>query len=160
MGRGRPTKQLKKSKAYQQRRQKIDEHNTGEFQKRGSAKLFINPKTKKISLRRGSKRWMRNMIQKIFPLYHNKCITNNRVESKHSQIKRTGRIRKQPSLLYSDRLFLLQEYILQNEHLPFTYLKNRPLYRYIMNTNKKERNDYIIRKNDKGITQKFISGYF
>jgi len=160
MGRGRPTKQLKKSKVYQQWRQKLEEYNAEEFQKQGSAKLFINQVTKKISLRRGSKRWMRNMIQKIFPLYHNKCITNNRVESKHSQIKRTGRIRKQPSLLYSDRLFLLQEYILQNEHLPFTYLENRPLYRYIMNTDKKERIGYIFRNNDKYFTQKFITGYF
>lgn len=159
MGRGRPTIQMKNSKVYQQWRQKIDQYHSGAFQKHGSAKLFINPETKKVTLRQGSKRWMRNMIQTIFPIYHNKCITNNRVESKHSQIKRTGKMRKQPSLLYSDRLFLLQEYILQNEHLPLTYLKNRPLYNYIMDADKKERIGYVFRNNDKKITQKFITGY-
>ena len=159
MGRGRPTKQMKNSKIYQQWRQKIDYYHSKAFQKQRSAKLFINLETRKVTLRQGSKRWMRNLIQNIFPIYHNKCITNNRVESKHSQIKRTGRIRNQPNLVYSDRLFLLQEYILQNEHLPFTYLENRPLYKYIMNYNKKERNGYTFRKDDKIISQKWITEY-
>lgn len=160
IGSGRPTSQLKKSKIYQEWRQKKDDYYSTTFQKRGSAKVFINPDSKKISLRQDSKRWMQRMFQKILPLYHNKFITNNRVESKHSQIKRTGRIRKQPSLVYSDQLFILQEYILQHEHILYTFLDTRPLYHYLMESPDNRIDGYVYLNNRKNLTQKWINAYF
>ncbi len=160
IGSGRPTSQLTKSKIYQVWRQKRDAYYSDTFQKRGSAKMFINPESRKISLRQDSKRWMQGMFQKILPLYHNKFITNNRVESKHSQIKRTGRIRKQPNLVYSDQLFLLQEYILQHGHIPFTFLKTRPLYHYLMESSKNRIDGYVYCNNRNNLTQKWINAYF
>ncbi|WP_457557363.1 hypothetical protein [Candidatus Harpocratesius sp.] len=63
------------------------------FKKR-TAELFINPDSKKIYLRWLSRSWMIAMIIQIIPLFLGKTITNNCVESIHSQIKRARNLKK------------------------------------------------------------------
>jgi hypothetical protein len=159
IGRGRPTKQLQNSKQYQDWRQKKKEYLIDSAPKEGTAKVFINPNSKRISLRQGSKVWMQKMLQQVLPLFNTKCITNNRVESKHSQIKRTGRLRKQPSLVYSDKLFILQEYILKHKEIPFTILKNRPFYSYLMIHAEELKEGYTCAQNGHKYIQKWIHSY-
>ncbi|MHA1766259.1 MAG: hypothetical protein ACTSVK_08350 [Promethearchaeota archaeon] len=160
IGRGRPTIQMTQSRIYKQWRQKKVEYNSNTFQKKGSAKVYINPDSKKISLRQGSKKWMQGMIQQIIIIFHGKFITNNRSESKNSQIKRTGNMRKQPNEEHSDHLFQLQEYIVKNGHLPQTFIKGRPLYKYLMKDIKSQKIGYRINLNKKEFNQTLIESYF
>ena len=132
---------MTQSKIYKQWRQKKVEYESKAFQKNGSARLFINPDSKKISLRRGSKKWMQAMFQQIIVIFNRKFITNNRSESKNSQIKRTGNMRKQPNEEHSDHLFQLQEYIVKNGYPLQTSIKGRPLYKYLMKETKSQKKD-------------------
>lgn len=159
IGRGRPTIQMTQRKIYKQWRQKKVEYESEAFQKDGSARLFINPDSKKISLRRGSKKWMRAMFQQIIVIFNRKFITNNRSESKNSQIKGTGNMRKQPNEEHSDHLFQLQEYIVKNGHLPQTSIKGRPLYKYLMKDTKSQKMGYTIHLNKKEFNQTLMENY-
>ncbi len=159
VGSGRPTIQQRNTPQHQQWRQKKEEYYSESFQKLGTAKLFINPDTKKISLRHGSKTWMTKMISPLFPIFYEKCITNNRVESKHAQIKRTGHLRKQQNREYTDKAFQLQEYIVKNGHLPETFLEGKPLYRYLIQNSKKRVVGYQFYVNEKKMIQTIIPAY-
>ena len=143
-GRGRPTKAQMQTKKYQRWRQKRDEYFSNSFKKAGAGRVFVNLETKKVTMKKGCKLWMRKIFQKLLPIFAGKCITNNRVESKHSQIKGTGKLRKQPDVDYCDKLFLLQEYIVTHKHLPPVNLKGRPLYKYLMKPKKKSEESYVI----------------
>jgi len=158
-GRGRPTKAQRKSKEYRQWRQKKDEYYSNTFQKSGKARVFVNLETKKVSMKKGCKIWMQRIFQRLLPLFAGKCITNNRVESKHSQIKRCGNLRKQLDIDYCDKLFLLQEYLTIHKHLPPVNLKGRPLYKYLMKPNKKRHKGYAKIENGKKKTQSLISSF-
>jgi hypothetical protein len=158
-GSGRPTNVMKNSKHYQNWRQKKNEYYSKSFQKTGSAKLFINLETQKISFRAGSKKWMKYIFQTLLPIFSGKCITNNRVESKHSQIKRKGNLVKQPDPSYSDKLFLLNEYIVQHGHLPPTNLNGKPLYKYLVGESRKVHEKYLVWDNDKKKAQLMISNF-
>ena len=94
---------------------------------------------------------MIKMFSLLFPIFSEKCITNNRVESKHAQIKRTGQLRKQQNRKYADRLFQLQEYIVKMGHLPEIYLKGKPLYQYLVQTKKRGMDGYPFLENRKGL---------
>ena len=93
------------------------------------------------------------------PVFAHKHITNNRIESKNSQIKRCGGSRKQPSSEYSDNLVQLSEYIAQHQCLPEVTLKGRPLFKYLMQQQKLMHFQYKITKNGKNTAQKVISSY-
>lgn len=160
IGRGRPTKQMTQSKIYKQWQEKKVEYESNAFQKKGSARVYINPDSKKISLRQGSKKWMQAMLKPIIILFNGKFITNNRSESKNSQLKRTGNMRKQPNEEHSDHLFQLQEYIVKNGHLPQVSIKGRPLYNYLMEDSKKQKIGYKIHLNKKAFNQTLIEAYF
>ena len=157
--RGRPTIQFRNSSQYQQFRQKMAEYNTPTFQKIGTANLFINPDSKKVSLRRDSKTWMRSMLQQVLPIFLHKTITNNRVESKHSQIKRTGNLRKQTDGSYGDLLFQLQEFIVQHGYLPEVTLEGRPLYKYLILPVREKQKGYVFHDNNKKLIQTVLTGY-
>jgi hypothetical protein len=158
-GSGRPTKQLQKSKKYQLWQLKKNEYEADTFSKSGTARVFINLETKKISLREGSKQWMKNIFQRLLPIFSGKCITNNRVESKHSQIKRKGNIKKQQDPSYVDQLFLIHEYIVQHGHLPAINLEGRPLYKYLIKNNKTKPRKYVFWEQNKKSAQTMISHF-
>ena len=103
--------------------------------------------------------WMQRMIEQILPIFRDKCITNNRIESKHSQIKRTGKLRKQKNPNYLDKLFQLQEYIVQTGHLPEIFFTRRPLYKNLIKTTKKSPVQIQYSNNGKQIIQTVLSGY-
>ena len=99
------------------------------------------------------------MLTIIMPIFAHKHITNNRIESKNSQIKRCGGSRKQPSSEYSDNLVQLSEYISQHQRLPEVTLKGRPLFKYLMQKQNMVDFGYKIKENGKNTIQKVISSY-
>ena len=157
--RGRPSKKQQMNPHYIQWRQKRDEYRSNKFEKAGSARIFVNLNSKKISLRRGSKQWMKKLFLQLLPIFHHKCITNNRIESKNSQIKRCGENRKQPDRIYNDNLVQLYEFISQNDRLPKVTLNGRPLYKYLMIEENQECFEYKISAINKSWSQKIISSY-
>jgi len=158
-GRGRPTKKMRKSKRYREWRQKKDEYHSKEFQKSGSARVFVNLETKKVSMRKGSKKWMQRILQRLLPIFSGKCITNNRIESKHSQIKRKGKLTKQADATYADKLFLITEYLVQNQCFPPISIEGMPLQKFLLKKRKRSPFQYIIKDGAKIKSQKTISGY-
>ncbi|TFG17094.1 MAG: hypothetical protein EU530_11120 [Promethearchaeota archaeon] len=159
IGRGGLTLEVKDTPLYQQWRQKKEEYYSESFRKHGTAKLSLNPDSRKISLMQGSKSWMKKMIEPLFPIFSQKCVTNNRVESKHSQLKRTGRLRKQQQAEYADKLFQLQEYIMKTGHLPETYLEGKPLYKFLIPNDKRRVEGYPLIQNEKKMVQTIIPAY-
>ena len=102
---------------------------------------------------------MKKLFLVLMPIFHHKCITNNRIESKNSQIKRCGENRKQPDRFYNDNLVQLYEFISQNDKLPKVTLNGRPLYKYLMKEEYQESFKYKICAISKSGYQKTISSY-
>ena len=157
--RGRPSKEQENDPHYIQWRQKRNEYRSNKFEKSGSARVFINLNSKKISLRRDSKQWMKKIFHQLLPIFHHKCITNNRIESKNSQIKRCGENRKQPDRNYSDKLVQLYEFISQYGKLPKVSLDGRPLYKYLMIETNRPEFKYQCLERGKNFAQKILSSY-
>ena len=130
--RGRPPK----SKPGQQRepkwRQKLRKYQSPKFQRSGSAGVFVNFDTNKLTMKRGARKWMIRMLGPLFKLFKGKCITTNLVESKHSQVKRKGHLRKQRDANYGHELFVFTAFVAETSHLPPITLTGRPLWKYLM----------------------------
>jgi hypothetical protein len=157
--RGRPTRTQNTSPALRQWRQKKSQYYNKAFKKKGSATVFLNGKNNKASLRAGAQQWMIDMIQPLIPIFKDKCVTNNPVESKHSQVKRKGRIRKQKDRQYGDEMFQISAYIAEHGHLPSVMLAGRPLFKYLTTPKKKEKEEYRIAENGTIMVQSVLSSY-
>ena len=158
-GRGRPTKYAEKNRALQTWRQKKDEYYSDEFQKSGVAKICINLKTEKISKRAGASQWMTLMLTPILKIFKEKFITNNKVESKHSQIKRGGASRKQQDSDYANNIFQVCAYLAEQKHLPPITLLGRPLYKYLVKKKSPAKECYSIAEKDSISKQLLMSDY-
>lgn len=156
---GRPTIQQRTNPQYLLWVSKKNEYDSPQFQKAGSARVYVNLDSRKISLRKGSKQWMKKMLQPLYPIFLGKHITNNRIESKNSQIKRGGMKRKEPDMIYSDQLVQLQEFINQNQRLPEISLEGRFLYKYLMKETVWQEFTYKSFNSSKIVNQNVISKY-
>lgn len=157
--RGRPTKSQNLSPALRRWRQKKNEYYSKSFKKDGSAAIFLNAKNQKASMRAGAQQWMIDMIQPLIPVFCNKCVTNNAAESKHSQVKRKGRIRKQKDVQYADDMFQISAYIAEHGHLPIVTLTSRPLLKSLTTSQKKKKEEYRIAENGTILVQSALSSY-
>lgn len=157
--RGRPRKEERIKIMNKPWRQKVENYHSSSFQKEGSATIFVNFNTNKISMRAGAKKWMIQMLTPIFKIFKGKHITTNIIESKHAQVKGNGARRKMRDKEYGHKLYMLHSYIVENEHIPFTNLTGRPLYRYLMKTTNKKRIGYKTPENDRKLIQTVLNAY-
>jgi len=158
-GRGRPKLSQERSRGLQSWRQKRDEYYSRDFKKSGTAKVYFNEETMKISRRAGATQWMVNMLTPVLKEFVGKCITSNQVESKHSQIKRKGASRKQQDPDYGNTIFQICTYLAETKHLPSITLEGRPLYKYLVKPLKKAEEYYRIPRKDAICKQLLISTY-
>ncbi len=93
--RGRPRKAGKSQNSNLKWQRELKRFQSGSFKKEGSAKILVNFKTNKLSLRAGSKKWMIQMLTPLFKIFKGKHATTNLIESKHSQVKGNSAGRKQ-----------------------------------------------------------------
>ncbi len=56
--RGRPRKSDTSQNKNERWRQKLEKYQSDSFQKEGTAKIFVNFETNKLSMRAGAKKWM------------------------------------------------------------------------------------------------------
>ncbi len=151
-GLGRPRKEESIKLKNEPWRQKLEEFQSASFQKEGTAKIFVNFETNKLSMRAGAKKWMLQLLTPVFKIFKGKHITTNKIESKHSQIKGSGAGRKQRDREYGHKLFTLHAFLVEYGYIPFTNLAGRPLYSYLIKNNKKKKIGYQIL----GDKQKFV----
>ncbi len=118
-----------------------------------------NKSTNKLSMRAGAKKWMFQMIIPIFKIFKGKHITTNKIESKHSQVKRNGAGRKQRDNEYGHKLYAFHTFLVEYGYIPFTNLVGRPLYSYLIKSNKKKKMGYITLENDRFYVQTVLSAY-
>ena len=142
--RGRPRKTNRSQNINTKWRQKLEKYQSDSFKKEGTAKIFVNFKTNKLSMRVCSSKWMIDMLTPLFKIFKGKHLTTNLIESKHSQVKRNGAGRKQQDKEYGHQLFALHAFLVEHEYLPFTNLSGRPLYKYLMMDVKKKEGGYRI----------------
>jgi hypothetical protein len=159
IGRGRPLKEESESKEIRQWRQKKNEYYSKEFEKEGTASVFINTETETISLRAGAKSWMINMFLPVLKEFNGKCITNNGSESKHSQIKRRGASRKQKDVVYANNIFQFSAYLAEKKVFPPMVLKGRPLYHYLLKPSTPKKEQYQIYNSDLKSKQIMLSAF-
>ena len=157
--RGRPRKEESIKLKSAPWRQKLEKFQSDSFQKEGSAKIFVNFETNKLSMRAGAKKWMLQMLMPIFKIFKGKHITTNLIESKHSQVKGNGAGRKQRDKEYGHNLYMLHTFLVEYGYLPFTNLAGRPLYKYLIKSNKKKKIGYKILENDRIYLQTVLSDY-
>ena len=157
--RGRPPKAIKSQKADPKWRQKFKNFQTSSFKKKGTAKVYINFSTNKVSMRAGSKKWMVQILNPLLKIFKGKHATSNLVESKHAQIKGGGAGRKQKDKLYGHQLFRLLAFLVERGYLPFTSLAGRPLYKYLMKEKKKKEVGYKIMENKHLSVQTVLSAF-
>ena len=157
--RGRPRKEELSQIKNEPWRQKLENYQSDSFKKEGTAKIFVNFDTNKLSMRAGAKKWMIQMLIQIFKIFKGKHITTNMIESKHSQIKGSGVGKKQRDKEYGHLLFTLHAFIVEYGYIPFTNLTGRPLYKYLMTDDKKKKIGYKIPKGKQVFIQTTISGY-
>ena len=81
----------------------------------GTAKIFVNFKTNKLSLRAGSHKWMITMLTPLFKIFKGKYVITNLIESKYSQVKGNGADRKQQDEEYGHQLFTLHAFIIDTK---------------------------------------------
>jgi len=156
---GRPPKEISVKLRSTPWRQKMEEYHSNSFQKEGSAKIFVNFETNKLSMRAGAKKWMLQLLTPIFKIFKGKHITTNKIESKHSQIKGNGVGKKQRDKEYGHLLFTLHAFIVEFGYIPFTNLTGRPLFKYLMKDKKKKKIGYKIPKGKQIFIQTTLSGY-
>ncbi len=157
--RGRPRNSDKIKNKNAKWRQKLKNYQSKSFQKGGTAKIYVNFKTNKLSMRAGAKKWMLQMLTPIFKIFKGKHITTNLIESKHSQIKGNGAGKKQRNKEYGHELFTLHAFLVEYGHIPFTNLTGRPLYTYLMKNEKNEKIGYRIPEGKRILVQTVLSSY-
>ena len=157
--RGRPRKSDKSQNNNARWRQKLENYQSDSFEKEGTAKIFVNFETDKLSLRAGAKKWMIQLLAPLFKLFKGKHITTNLIESKISQIKRKGAGRKQRDEGYGHQLFTLHAFLAEYGHLPFTNLTGRPLYSYLMIKDEKKEIGYRILETERKSVQTVLSAF-
>jgi len=157
--RGRPRNHGKIKNKNAKWRQKLKNYQSNSFQKGGSAKIYVNFKTNKLSMRAGAKKWMLLMLTPILKIFKGIHITTNKIESKHSQIKRNGAGKKQRDEEYGHLLFTLYAFLVEYGYIPFTNLAGRPLYKYLMKNEEKKKIGYRIPENKRMLVQTVLDGY-
>ena len=157
--RGRPRKSDRSQNKNERWRQKLEKYHFDVFQKEGTAKIFVNFETNKLSMHAGAKKWMIQLLTPIFKIFKGKYITTNLMESKHSQVKRNGVRKKQRDREYGYNLYMLHTFLVEYGYIPFTNLTGRPLYRYLIKNNKKERMGYRIPEGKRISIQTVLSTY-
>jgi len=155
--RGRPRKTNRSQNVNAKWRQKLEKYQSDSFKKEGTAKIFVNFKTNKLSMLAGASKWMINILLPLFKIFKGKHLTTNLIESKHSQIKGNGAGRKQQDKEYGHQLFSLHAFLVEHEYLPFTNLSGRPLYKYLMIDHEKKEVGYVILENDRKSVQTVLS---
>ncbi len=140
-------------------RQKLESYQSDSFQKEGTAKIYVNFKTNKLSMRTGAKKWMLQMLSPIFKIFKEKHISTNKIESKHSQVKGNGTGKKQRDREYGHLLFTLHAFLVEYGYIPFTNLTGRPLYKYLMKDNKKKKVGYNLPESKQNSVQTVLSSY-
>ncbi len=157
--RGRPRNADKVQNKNAKWRQKLETYQSGSFKKEGTAKIYVNFESNKLSMRKGAKKWIIHMLTPIFKIFKGMHITTNKMESKHSQIKRSGAGRKQRDKEYGHKLFTLHAFLVEYGYIPFTNLVGRPLYKFLMKDNKKKKIGYRILEGNRILVQTVLSSY-
>ena len=157
--RGRPRKEESIKLKNAPWRQKLEAFQSDSFQKEGSAIIYVNFESNKLSMRAGAKKWMIQMLTPIFKIFKGIHITTNLIESKNSQIKGSGAGKKQRDEEYGHLLFTLHAFIVEYGYIPFTNLMGRPLYSYLMIEEKKKKKGYQIPEGKHTFTQTTLSEY-
>jgi len=157
--RGRPRKSDLVQKNSASWRQKLEDYRSDSFDKKGTAKFFVNFRTNKLSMRAGAKKWMLQLLVPIFKYFKGKYITTNLIESKHSQVKRKGVGRKQRDKEYGHQLFALHAFLAEYDYLPFTNLVGRPLYRYLTKKVEKKGFGYTLLEHEQKSVQTVLSAF-
>ena len=140
-------------------RQKLKNYQSNSFKKGGTAKIYVNFKTNKLSMRSGAKKWIIQMLTPVFKIFKGKHVTTNLIESKHSQIKGNGAGKKQRDKEYGHQLFTLHAFFVEYGYIPFTNLTGRPLYNYLMKEEKEKRIGYRIPEGKQIFVQTVLSDY-
>ncbi|MHA1336573.1 MAG: hypothetical protein ACTSPW_12670, partial [Promethearchaeota archaeon] len=128
-------------------RQKYEMYKFYKTKQEGTAKVFVNPETNKISLRSGSSMWMKDLLMVVLKIFNGKCVTSNMVEGKHSQVKDKGNLRKQQDIVYWHQEFVFNAYIVERGHLPPMTLHGKYLLKYLVKPKKKEKKAYDLWSN-------------
>jgi hypothetical protein len=157
--RGRPRISDKIKNKNTKWRQKLKNYQSNSFRKEGTAKIYVNFKTNKLSMRTGAKKWMIQMLTPIFKIFKGKHVTTNLIESKHSQIKGNGTRKKQRDKVYGHELFTLHAFLVEYGYIPFTNLTGRPLYNYLMKDEKRKKTGYRILEDKRIVVQTVLSSY-
>ena len=157
--RGRPRNSDKIKNKNIKWRQKLENYQSDSFKKEGTAKIYVNFKTNKLSMRAGAKKWMILMLTPLLKIFKGKHTTTNLIESKHSQVKGSGAGKKQRDKEYGHVLFTLHAFLVEHGHIPFTNLTGRPLYNYLMKDEKKKKIGYRILEGKRIFVQTVLSGY-
>ena len=154
---------LRKSENSQNRnarwRQKLENYQSDSFEKEGTAKMFVNFETNKLSGRAGAKKWMIQLLTPLFKIFKGKHLTTNLIESKHSQVKGNGAGRKQRDGEYGHKLYALHTFLVEYGYISFTNLMGRPLYKYLMKDYKKKKVRYKILESNRIYVQTVLSTY-
>lgn len=154
--RGRPCKNAVPKKMDQKWRQKVIDFKDGKIQTTGTGSVYINCQNKKVSKRVGSSNWMIRMLQPLFPIFNGKVITTGLIESKHHQIKRNWVDRKQATDEYNHELFTISAYLAEYRCLPSFILNNRPLYKYLMKSERSQELTYDLSSNSAKLIQSIL----
>jgi len=157
--RGRPRKSDLSQTKKERWRQKLENYQSDSFKKEGTGKIFVNFETNKLSMQAGAKKWMLQMLTPIFRIFKGKHITTNKIESKHSQVKRNGAGRKQRDKEYGHKLYKLHTFIVEYVYIPFTNLAGRLLYSYLIKSSKKKKIGYNIPNGKRISVQTVLSAY-
>jgi len=157
--RGRPRSSVTSQKKLPKWREKLKKFNSPTFQKEGTAKIYVNFTSNKLSMRVGSKKWMIQMLTPFFKIYKGKCVTTNLMESKNAQVKGNGAQRKQQDPIYGHQLFALHSFIVDNKYIPFANLAGRPLYRYLMKEQKRKGVGYRLPEGKQNYVQTVLNSY-
>ncbi|MFO8018481.1 MAG: hypothetical protein R6U96_07585, partial [Promethearchaeia archaeon] len=161
--RGRPTKdEIKRAwsayhgRQWRQNYEKYKEYKSG---REGTAELFVNPETDKVSLGAGSHVWMSKMLAPVLKLFKGKCISSNVVESVHSRIKRHRRLRKQQDPVYQHQEFVFHAYLQEHGHLPPVLLHGKYLWKYLTKKRKREWISYKLRSTEQNMVQSSLLAF-
>ena len=157
--RGRPRNSDKIKNKSVKWRQNLENYQSESFQKEGTAKIYVNFKTNKLSMRVDAKKWMLQMLTPIFKIFKGIHITTNKIESKHSQVKGSGARKKQRDKEYGHILFTLHAFLVEYGYIPFTNLAGRPLYKSLMKDIKKKKIGYRIPEGKGILVQTILSNY-
>lgn len=156
-GRPRKTDQIKNKNVKW--RQKLENYHCDSFQKEGTAKIYVNFRTNKLSMRQGAKKWMLQILIPLFKIFKGIHITTNKIESKHSQVKGNGAGKKQRDKEYGHLLYTIHTFVVEYGYIPFTNLTGRPLYKYLMKDIKKKKCGYRLPEGNRIFVQTVLSSY-